>query len=75
LKKPHKRAFFWLFWLGVGLICEEGFLRGYWFKPSDVITPAITHEKFVAGFFVAALISWLVGEKGRHGQKKEFGGY
>lgn len=45
-----------LFLIALAFLVQEFLSQGYFFKPSDIIAPRLTHEKWALAAFVASLL-------------------
>ena len=63
MKKVLKRAKFWLLLFVFGILVDEQIKEGYFFNPSDLFNPAITHEKIIVAVLIALAILWRKGGK------------
>ena len=50
------------------ILLDEAIRQGYFFRPSDIFVPRITHEKFLAALFVIGAFSQY--RKARASRKK-----
>lgn len=39
------------------ILLDEAIRQGYFFRPSDIFVPRITHEKFLVGLFMIGFVS------------------
>lgn len=43
--------------VGALILLDEIIRQGYFFRPSDIFAPRITHEKFLVGLFMIGFVS------------------
>ncbi len=65
LKRLLQRSWFWVFWFIIGTIVDEWVKEGYLFKPPEIWSPEVTHEKIVI-CMILLLVSLLLKNRIRH---------